>query len=84
MQVRLFKPCVGEEELAKIREVFDRSWLGLGPLVSQFEEEWKNYIGASASVGVNSGTAALHLALTAYDFPPGSVSYTHLTLPTKA
>lgn len=72
MQIRLFKPSVGEEELANIREVFDRSWLGLGPLVSQFEEEWKNYIGASASVAVNSGTAALHLALTAYDFPPGS------------
>jgi len=63
MQVRLFKPCVGEEELANIRDVFDRSWLGLGPLVSQFEEKWSNYIGASASVGVNSGTAALHLAL---------------------
>ena len=42
MQVRLFKPCVGEEELANIRDVFDRSWLGLGPLVSQFEEKWSN------------------------------------------
>ena len=37
----------------------------------QFEKEWGQYIGASASVGVNSATAALHLALTAFHFPPG-------------
>lgn len=72
MQVRLFKPCVGEEELANIKEVFDRAWMGLGPLVSKFEEEWKNYMGVKSAVGVNSGTAALHLALTAFNFPEGS------------
>lgn len=72
MEVRLFKPCVGEEELENIRSVFDRAWLGLGPLVSQFEKEWSEYIGAASSVGVNSATAALHLALTAYGFHPGS------------
>lgn len=72
MQVRLFKPSVGENELANLRSVFERAWLGLGPLVSQFENEWSAYIGAACSVGVNSATAALHLALTAYGFPPGS------------
>lgn len=72
MQVRLFKPSVGEEELENLRGVFERAWLGLGPLVSQFENEWSEYIGAKMSVGVNSATAALHLALTAYHFPRGS------------
>jgi perosamine synthetase len=72
MQVRLFKPSVGEEELAAIREVFERSWLGLGPKTGQFENEWTRYIGAANSVGVNSGTAALHLALAAYGFRPGA------------
>jgi perosamine synthetase len=71
MQVRLFKPSVGQEELDKIREVFDRAWLGLGPLVGEFEREWSRYLGTGASVGVNSGTAALHLALTALGFPAG-------------
>jgi perosamine synthetase len=72
MQVRLFKPSVGEEELANLRSVFERAWLGLGPLVAQFEKEWSEYIGCACSVGVNSATAALHLALTAYGFRPGS------------
>lgn len=72
MRVRLFKPCVGEEELANIHDVFERAWLGMGPLVTQFEHEWNTYLGTTCSVGVNSGTAALHLALAAWDFPPGS------------
>ncbi len=72
MHVRLFKPSVGEEELDAIRAVFDRAWLGLGPTVGQFEVAWSDYIGATSSVGVNSGTAALHLALAAYRFKPGS------------
>ena len=41
MNIRLFKPSVGEKELNKIKEAFDREWLGLGPLVSEFEEKWK-------------------------------------------
>jgi perosamine synthetase len=71
MEIRLFKPCVGEEELDNIRDVFKRAWLGLGPKVSQFEKEWSSYIGARNSIGVNSCTAALHLAITAFKFPEG-------------
>jgi perosamine synthetase len=72
VKVRLFKPSVGQEELDKIAEVFERAWLGLGPLVGEFENRWKDYIGAQAALGVNSATAALHLALAAYRFPEGS------------
>ncbi len=71
MNIRLFKPSVGEEELAMLKEVFDRAWLGLGPMVSKFEDEWSGYIGSKMSIGVNSATAALHLALTAFHFPEG-------------
>jgi perosamine synthetase len=72
VKVRLFKPSVGEEELNAIRSVFDRAWLGLGPLVGQFEQSWSAYLGVASSVGLNSGTAALQLAVTAFHFPPGS------------
>jgi perosamine synthetase len=71
MNIRLFKPSVGEEELANIREVFERAWLGNGPTVVKFEEAWSNYIGCKISISVNSATAALHLALTAFHFPEG-------------
>lgn len=71
MNIRLFKPSVGQEELDNLKGVFDRAWLGLGPLVSEFEKQWSRYIGCETSIGVNSATAALHLALTAFHFPPG-------------
>lgn len=71
MNVRLFVPNVGQEELDNIKDSFDKAWIGLGPKVSQFEEEWREYIGCKASVGLNSATAALHLSLAAFNFPEG-------------
>lgn len=72
MNIRLFKPSVGEDELEMIRQAFDRSWIGLGPMVERFEKEWAAYVGAETAIGVNSATAALHLALAAFRFPEGS------------
>lgn len=71
MNIRLFKPSVGEEELAAIKETFERSWIGLGPTVSEFEEEWREYIGSKLAIGVNSATAALHLAIACFRFSEG-------------
>lgn len=71
MNIRLFKPSVGEEELAAIKGAIDRAWLGLGAKVAEFEQKWSQFIGCKDSVGVNSCTAALHLALSTYRFPKG-------------
>lgn len=71
MNVRLFKPSFGDEELAAVKAAFDRSWVGLGPNVSKFEDEWRQFIGAEEAIGLNSATAALHLALACFRFPEG-------------
>ncbi len=71
LSIRLLKPSIGKEELDNIKQVFERGWLGNGPNVSEFENNWSHYIGSKMSIGVNSATAALHLALKAYDFPKG-------------
>lgn len=71
MNIRLFKPSLGEEELQMIREAFDRSWVGLGPMVSEFEKQWAEFIGCETAIGLNSATAALHLALKVFGFPKG-------------
>ncbi len=71
MNIRLFKPSLGEEELEAIREAFERSWVGLGPKVSEFEKQWALFTGSEMAVGVNSATAALHLALACFRFPEG-------------
>jgi perosamine synthetase len=71
MNIRLFKPSVGKEELENIKDVFENSWIGLGPKVSEFEKEWSQFIGSKTSIGVNSATAALHLALSVFQFQKG-------------
>ena len=71
MNIRLFKPSVGKEELRKIETAFKSSWIGLGPRVHEFELAWSKYIGCKTSIGVNSCTAALHLALKCLNFEKG-------------
>ena len=71
MNVRLFRPLFGEEELAAIKASFDRAWVGLGPNVREFEQRWASFVGAEVAIGVNSATAALHLALALFRFPKG-------------
>jgi perosamine synthetase len=71
MNIRLFKPSLGQEELDNIREAFARGWVGLGPKVAEFEAKWTEFIGCRVAIGLNSATAALHLALRCFGFPEG-------------
>jgi perosamine synthetase len=71
VNIRLFKPSLGEKELESVKEAFERSWVGLGPKVNEFENKWAAFVGAKLAVGVNSATAALHLALRVFKFPKG-------------
>jgi len=71
MNIRLFKPSLGDRELIEVKKTFDASWVGLGPKVAQFENAWKAYLGCNEAIALNSATAALHLALASFDFPPG-------------
>jgi perosamine synthetase len=71
MNIRLFKPSLGQEELDAVKDAFDRSWVGLGPKVEEFERAWELHLGCAEAVALNSATAALHLALAVFRFPPG-------------
>jgi perosamine synthetase len=61
--IPLFKPSITEEEISAVIEVLNSGWLGLGPKTEQFEKNFSEYVGSNFAVGLNSGTAALHLAL---------------------
>lgn len=71
MNIRLFKPALGKEELDAVKGTFERSWVGLGPKVNEFEQAWSDHLGCKMAVAVNSATAALHLALACFSFPEG-------------
>ena len=71
MNIRLFKPSVGQEELDNIKDAFGRSWIGLGPNVNEFEKQWADFVGVKQAIGLNSATAALDIALKLFRFPRG-------------
>ncbi|MCK4818762.1 DegT/DnrJ/EryC1/StrS family aminotransferase [bacterium] len=59
----MFRPKINKEEiLPELEKIFDSGWIGLGPKTQEFEERFAEYIGVKYAVGVNSATAALHLA----------------------
>jgi len=68
--IRLFEPTFGkEEETAVIDTLRSKNWASgsNGTKVKQFEEDFAEYVCCRNVVAVNSGTAALHLALSLLD-----------------
>jgi dTDP-4-amino-4,6-dideoxygalactose transaminase len=65
------KPAIGEEEIRSVVETLKSGWLTTGPKVKTLEAEFAKYVGCSHAVAVNSGTAALHLALEAVGIKSG-------------
>ncbi len=64
-------PLAGEEEVSAVREVILSGNFISGRYVSGFEKAFGDYIGVRAASAVNSGTAALHVALAALGIGPG-------------
>ena len=79
MMIPVFRPCYGEEELEALREPFQSGWIGLGPKTQEFEERFADFVGVPHAVGVNSATAALHLALKVADVRGAEVITTPMT-----
>jgi dTDP-4-amino-4,6-dideoxygalactose transaminase len=64
-EVGFAPPALGKDEIAEVVATLESGWLSTGRRVQQFEQAFAAYVGAPHAVAVNSGTAALHLALLA-------------------
>ena len=64
-------PKIEQPEIDEVVATLKSGWLGTGPKVAQFENDFKNYKGTDYAVAVNSCTAALHLSLLAVGLKPG-------------
>lgn len=77
--IPVFRPSVGEEEIAAVTEVLRSGWWGMGPKTAEFERRFGEYVGAPHCVGLNSATAALHLGLKVLNVRGGEVLTTPMT-----
>jgi perosamine synthetase len=64
-------PEIHAEEIRAVVEVLKSGWLTSGERVREFENQFGEYVAARHAVAVNSGTAALHLALEAIGIQEG-------------
>lgn len=56
---------------ANIQKVLESEQYVMGPMLKQFEEEFKKYSGTKYAIGVGNGTDAIWLALMALGIGPG-------------
>lgn len=72
MKVPFFEPDIGEAEIEEVVQCLRRGWLTTGPKASQFENDFREYLGGNVEcVSVNSATAGLHLAVEALGISDG-------------
>jgi dTDP-4-amino-4,6-dideoxygalactose transaminase len=64
-------PRIEEAEIEELVAIMRSGWLGTGPRVETFENDFKRYKGAHHAVAVHSCTAALHLSFIAAGISPG-------------
>ena len=65
------QPLIEKDEIDEVADSLRKAWLGSGPKVSQFENEFAIYKNAPHATALNSCTAALHLSCLALELEPG-------------
>ncbi len=69
--IPLFAPTIPEDAIADVARVLREGRLSEGPRVAAFEEAFARRFGAPHAIALNSGTAALELALRGAGVGPG-------------
>lgn len=64
-KIPIAKPTITEDDIQSVVEALRKRCLSSGEYVQRFEREFAEFVGAKAAVAVNSGTAALQVALRA-------------------
>src|ERR1041384_2411092 len=88
VQVPFFRPTLEDSEINEVIATLRSGWLTSGPKVKRFEDDFAAIVGSTMNghirpqsvhaVAVNSGTAALHLAVEALGLRAGQ----HVLVPT--
>jgi len=69
--IHMAKPYLGEEEKKAVCDVIDSGMIANGAVVTEFEQKFASYIGASFGIATTSGTTALEVAFRALGISAG-------------
>jgi perosamine synthetase len=76
VQAALRQAGLPEDDLKSVLKVLDGPNLSMGPQIAAFEKFFCDYTGARHAIGVNSGTAGLHLCVRASGIQTGDLVLT--------
>lgn len=68
--IPIARPSIGKDEIDNVEKVFKTHWLGMGSFVYEFEKKIQAYLGVKYAIAVNTGTTAIHLALSTLNLKP--------------
>jgi perosamine synthetase len=75
-RVPMSSPDLGTAETEAVLSVLKTPDLSMGPWIDRFEAAFREFSGARHAIGVNSGTAGLHLLVRAAGIGPGDLAIT--------
>ncbi len=76
MKIRMSSPDLTDADRQAVMDVVNTPNLSMGPKIDAFERAFRDLTGAKHAIGVNSGTAGLHLCVRAADIGVGDIVIT--------
>jgi perosamine synthetase len=74
--VPMSSPEISPADRQAVMDILNTPVLSMGPAIDRFEEQFKKYTGCRNAIGVNSGTAGLHLCVRAAGIGAGDMVIT--------
>lgn len=76
LSIPMSSPDLTDAERQAVAAVLNTPNLSMGGEITRFEQTFRDQTGANHAIGVNSGTAGLHLCVRAADIGPGDLVIT--------
>ncbi len=76
MKIRMSSPDLTDADRQAVLDVVNTPNLSMGPKIAAFEQAFCDLTGVKHAIGVNSGTAGLHLCVRAAGIGPGDIVVT--------
>ena len=76
IKVSMSSPDIDDTDRKAVQDVLNTPNLSMGPKILEFEDKFRTLMGLNHAIGVNSGTAGLHLCIRAAGIEAGDLVIT--------
>lgn len=70
--ISVFGADIGSDEIKEVQSSLEAQWMGIGPKVRSFEEQFSLRLGLPDLAMIDSGSNSLYIAVSLLNLPPGT------------